>query len=419
MKDFKFKLTTQYCLLNGICILEQIGSKITFLIENKNNLELKEKITNAFLDFVNFVKNQSDFPKEYLKFPKVHFEKSNKKQIRKFILQQNKNEFSLENLFYEICKKNINNILIKNNKIIYKKDKQKKYLRNFNKAKIEKLIHNINSFSHTFVYSNEKTFFIKILSSKNSHFIKFKNINEKNLPINILGFNDEQTKIIKNQIKNESGLTIICGPSFSGKTTTGLSIINQLDKQNKMRKKIICLKQSYSQKIGCSTDFYLSNKSINERKKVLEKINQENPDILLIDELTDKNSLDFAVRSAFYGRNVILILNVNNSSEVFDYFEKKDIPFAIIKLILNTMIYQELSEIEQFTFLYSDVCVPNPKIDETKDFDEHFYHFSNYKENHKNTLNFINLRSKNGIVPKIKWNSPKYSFYQDEQKEVV
>ena len=85
MKEYKFKLTPAYCLYNGVAVLEQKGTQIRFLIENDKDLILKQRLKNAFAQFLEYAVKQKDCPELYRRLPLVEFEKGNRKVLRKIV----------------------------------------------------------------------------------------------------------------------------------------------------------------------------------------------------------------------------------------------------------------------------------------------------------------------------------------------
>ena len=90
--SYKFMLAGGYCLYKGVCVIKQRGSVITFLIEDLENQNLKENITHAFLNYVDYVKKQNNCPEYFKQLPEVYFKKGFRKQLKKIIAKQNSKE---------------------------------------------------------------------------------------------------------------------------------------------------------------------------------------------------------------------------------------------------------------------------------------------------------------------------------------
>ena len=73
MQKYEFKLLPAYSQYSKIQIIEQNGSKITFLIPYYEKRQLKQKLKNAFSDYLNYVRNQTDCPETFKKQASIHF----------------------------------------------------------------------------------------------------------------------------------------------------------------------------------------------------------------------------------------------------------------------------------------------------------------------------------------------------------
>ena len=58
MRNYEFKLTPAYCLYNGIAIKNQPGSRICFLSENPDDVVLRQRVTKAFNNYLEYVNTQ-------------------------------------------------------------------------------------------------------------------------------------------------------------------------------------------------------------------------------------------------------------------------------------------------------------------------------------------------------------------------
>ena len=62
MRNYEFKLTPAYCLYNGIAVKNQNGAKICFLSENPEDKQLRERVSKAFRQYLEYVNRQEDCP---------------------------------------------------------------------------------------------------------------------------------------------------------------------------------------------------------------------------------------------------------------------------------------------------------------------------------------------------------------------
>ncbi|WP_027727886.1 hypothetical protein [Treponema sp. C6A8] len=90
--NYKFMLAKAYSLYKGVCVIKQNGAKIIFLVEDVENKTLKENITNAFTNYIDYVKSQKNCPAHFKHVPHVYFKKGFRKQIKELLAKQNREE---------------------------------------------------------------------------------------------------------------------------------------------------------------------------------------------------------------------------------------------------------------------------------------------------------------------------------------
>lgn len=87
---YTFKLTAGYCLKNGIAVMEQKGASIKFLIRNTDDEVLKQKLRNAFCDYIRFVTLQKDCSRDFKHVPKVEFIGGNFEMVKIWSFREEK-----------------------------------------------------------------------------------------------------------------------------------------------------------------------------------------------------------------------------------------------------------------------------------------------------------------------------------------
>ncbi|MBU9888711.1 MAG: Flp pilus assembly complex ATPase component TadA [Candidatus Omnitrophica bacterium] len=125
-----------------------------------------------------------------------------------------------------------------------------------------------------------------------------------------LGFTEKEQAIIKSCAEKPHGMILVTGPTGSGKTTTLYSVLKHLD----------------SPKVNITTvedpveyQIYGINQ-VNVRESIgltfpaaLRSILRQDPDIILIGEIRDAETLDIAVKAALTGHLVLSTLHTNDA----------------------------------------------------------------------------------------------------------
>ncbi len=128
--------------------------------------------------------------------------------------------------------------------------------------------------------------------------------------ISKLGFTELEQQIIRDSAKKPHGMILVTGPTGSGKTTTLYSVLNYLDAPDV---NITTVEDPVEYQI------YGINQ-VNVRDAVgltfpaaLRSILRQDPDIILIGEIRDADTLDIAVKAALTGHLVLSTLHTNDA----------------------------------------------------------------------------------------------------------
>ena len=154
-----------------------------------------------------------------------------------------------------------------------------------------------------------------------------------------IGFSDSSLALIKDKITLTQGLILVTGPTGSGKTTTLYSIIKELKDTNK---KIITVEDPVEYKIDNITQISLNREIGLIYSEILKNILRQDPDILLIGEIRDAESLQSAITAAMTGHLVFATLHTNDAvSTIFRLLDLQGEGFLIAS-VLKCIIAQRL-----------------------------------------------------------------------------
>lgn len=125
-----------------------------------------------------------------------------------------------------------------------------------------------------------------------------------------LGFSKPDVKFLKEAVALRSGLILISGPTGSGKTTTIHSLINQMDKK---ALKIITIEDPVERIIDDIEQIEV-NEAINLTfESVLRCVLRQDPDVIMIGEIRDRETAELAVRASLTGHVIISTLHTDDS----------------------------------------------------------------------------------------------------------
>lgn len=129
--------------------------------------------------------------------------------------------------------------------------------------------------------------------------------------ISKLGFNDREQQIIKDSATKPHGMMLVTGPTGSGKTTTLYSVLAYLDRPDVNITTVEDPVEYQMQGIN----------QVNVRESIgltfpaaLRSILRQDPDIVLIGEIRDNDTLDIAIKAALTGHLVLSTLHTNDAA---------------------------------------------------------------------------------------------------------
>ncbi len=136
-----------------------------------------------------------------------------------------------------------------------------------------------------------------------------KNVALQKLPE--LGFNDHNLTMYEDMITKPYGLILVTGPTGSGKTTTLYASLNQLrDTTNN----IMTCEDPVEYDIDGINQSQVNDKVGLTFAAQLRSILRQDPDIIMVGEIRDKETAESAIRSALTGHLVLSTLHCNDAS---------------------------------------------------------------------------------------------------------
>ena len=154
-----------------------------------------------------------------------------------------------------------------------------------------------------------------------------------------IGFSDEAINKIKSMTADMSGLIIVTGPTGSGKTTTLYSILNDF---KNIDKNIVTIEDPVEYKLEGINQIQVNYKYGLDFATGLKSILRQDPDIIMIGEIRDKETAQIAIRAASTGHLVISTMHTNNSVESINRLVDMGIPRYLISSVLKGIISQKL-----------------------------------------------------------------------------
>lgn len=157
--------------------------------------------------------------------------------------------------------------------------------------------------------------------------------------INHLGFLPEDLKILEKSLNSHSGMILITGPRDSGKTTTIYSILDFLKKQNLC---ILTAENPIKHTLeGISQSLIKSDIGLSYTA-ILRTMQQQDPDVLMIQEIPDKEVAQLAARTALDGYLVLSTMYAPDTATALIKLDELGLNPTLILSAVRVILTQRL-----------------------------------------------------------------------------
>jgi len=154
-----------------------------------------------------------------------------------------------------------------------------------------------------------------------------------------LGFSDAEAKIWSELIRRPSGIVLVTGPTGSGKTTTLYSTLKQLatDEVN------VCTVEDPIEMVDASLNQMQVQPGIDLTfADGLRALMRQDPDVIMVGEIRDRETADMAVQSALTGHLVFSTLHTNDAASSVARMVELGVPRYLVNATLIGVLAQRL-----------------------------------------------------------------------------
>lgn len=125
-----------------------------------------------------------------------------------------------------------------------------------------------------------------------------------------IGMSDKMVQDIKHLLQHPHGILLVTGPTGSGKTTTVYSMLQYI---NEAEANIITVEDPVEYQFDIINQVQINTKSGLHFADLLRNILRQDPDIIMVGEIRDRETADTAIRAALTGHLVISTIHTNDS----------------------------------------------------------------------------------------------------------
>lgn len=154
-----------------------------------------------------------------------------------------------------------------------------------------------------------------------------------------LGISSAGAKIISEEIKKPHGMFLVTGPTGHGKTTTLYAILHIL---NKPEVNIVTIEDPIEYEIPRVNQTQVNTKAGITFANGLRSLMRQNPDIIMIGEIRDGETVEIAIQSALTGQLVLSSLHTNDAPSAVPRLLDMGAQAFLIGSTLNVVIAQRL-----------------------------------------------------------------------------
>ncbi len=171
-------------------------------------------------------------------------------------------------------------------------------------------------------------------------------------PLDQLGLSKRNLELIKEAIKRPYGLILLTGPTGSGKSTTLYSLMNELDKE---KSNIVSLEDPVEYHMPDINQSQMKPEIGYTFASGLRSILRQDPDIIMVGEIRDKETAQLAIQAALTGHLVLSTLHTNSAIGAIPRLVDMGVdPY----LIAPTLILSIAQRLTKMTFPASRKLVP-------------------------------------------------------------
>src|SRR5438477_4406115 len=160
--------------------------------------------------------------------------------------------------------------------------------------------------------------------------------------LNKLGMDEVEFRHFRKAIAEPSGMVLVTGPTGSGKTTTlysALATLNKIERNISSAEDPVEIYMRGINQVKISEDIGLSFAT------VLRSFLRQDPDVLMIGEIRDFETIEIAVKAALTGHLVLSTLHTNDAPSTIGRMLNMGVDAFLVSSSLNLIVAQRLARV--------------------------------------------------------------------------
>ena len=183
---------------------------------------------------------------------------------------------------------------------------------------------------------------ISILPTKNNERIVMRILNKDagDKELNELGFEANDLKKLIKAVTSPQGMVLVTGPTGSGKTTTLYSILKHI---NKPSMNILTAEDPVEYELEGIGQVHVREDIGYTFASALRSFLRQDPEVILVGEIRDKDTVDIALKAALTGHLVFSTIHTNDAPSTITRLQNMGTPNYLISAALSLIMAQRLA----------------------------------------------------------------------------
>ncbi|WP_435261211.1 GspE/PulE family protein [Tenacibaculum sp. nBUS_03] len=159
------------------------------------------------------------------------------------------------------------------------------------------------------------------------------------LDLNILGFDEDELKSYLEAVQKSNGIVLISGPTGSGKTTTLYATLKLL---NSIEKNIVTIEDPIEYVLDGVNQMQLNEDIGLTFSSALRSFLRQDPDIIMLGEIRDKETSSMAIRASLTGHLVLSTIHTNSALGTISRLVDMGVSPFLLSETINVTLAQRL-----------------------------------------------------------------------------
>lgn len=154
-----------------------------------------------------------------------------------------------------------------------------------------------------------------------------------------LGMRSSTASSLRELTNRSHGMLVVSGPTGSGKTTTLYACLNEIDV---LTRNVVTIEDPVEYRLENISQTAVNNAADLTFAKILRSVLRQDPDVILVGEIRDRETAEIALQAALTGHLVLTTLHANDSATTITRLVEIGIDATLIQSAVSAVLAQRL-----------------------------------------------------------------------------